>query len=134
MGQCLLADELALWGKTICRWDKPELIVPDSNQNQDGHNYDIFLFIFMVATLLSIAFVLFFLRLFMYLVNNKTVYRPAWRPATIIAFSLQLFACAIFVFFSAISWIQVLIFMAFVTLLEELTIRPSIVTEIFDKS
>jgi hypothetical protein len=22
-GQVLLADELALWGKTVCRWDKP---------------------------------------------------------------------------------------------------------------
>jgi len=133
-GQWLLADELALWGKTICRWDKPHNLTPKINQQPNRQSHDTFIFTFLGACLLSIVVILFFNRLLIFLIFDRSVQRPAWQRATIIAFVFQLLACAIFALFPAISWMQVLLFMAVVTLLEELTIRPSIVAKIFNKN
>ncbi len=131
-GQCLIADELALWGKTLCRWDKPDTIVQSVSQ-QPRNGYDAFSLTFFAACLLSIVITWYFVRLMIFLVTDKTLTRPVWQRATIIAFVIQLLACTALLC-PTISWIQIFIFMAIVVFLEELTIRPPIVAHIFYNS
>jgi hypothetical protein len=128
-GQCLLADELALWGKTICRWDRPQANLK-SIAPQSRHGYDDFCLSFVLACLLSIVCMWYLARLLIILLNDKTLIRPPWQRVTVIAFVLQLLACAA-VLYPAISWIQIIMFMSVLILLEEATIRPRIVTNIF---
>jgi hypothetical protein len=131
-GNCLLADVLALWGKTVCRWDNSNTVPAGAASQQVKSDPDYhFLVTVLMACLLSAAIIFVIIRHIVFLARDKTLIRPGWHRATTIAFALQLMAAVAFLFSPAISWMQVLIFMLVVDLLEELTIRPRIVSAIF---
>jgi hypothetical protein len=133
-GHCLLADVLALWGKTICRWDSDLKKVPAIEVSHYSKNdYDhIFLVTFLAACLVSTVVVYALFRRLVLLAKDETRVRPGWNRATIITFAIQLLAVSAYLFSPAVFLIQVIIFMLMVDMLEELAIRPRIVSAILN--
>jgi len=132
-GQCLLADVLSLWGETVRPWGissaPPTQFEAPAIQQEEQRIP--FLIVLALAMAISAAIIGALIWRTVSLFTAKSQERPGWRRATIIALALQTCAVAAFFITPALSFLQLLIFMAIVDLLEEMTIRPAIVAGIF---
>ncbi len=99
--------------------------------HEDQRN--LFLVVFALAVGISGAILVFLSRRTFTLFSDKSHVRPDWRRATTIAFTLQAAAMAAFFTTSALSFLQLVIFMAMVDWFEEMILRPRIVGRIFDQ-
>ncbi len=135
LGTCLLADVVSLWGKTAVRWDQASIpeAGPDATSAQAGVLDNYLLSIALVGLLCSAVIGLLGRRLGTLLLSKDTV-DGGWRTATITGIILQgLLATAFFVV-PFLSWIQIVILMTIVDMLEEMSIRPSIMGKIYRDS
>jgi hypothetical protein len=123
-GVCLLADVVSIWGKTTDPISPSESL-PEAPVSLPPDNYFVAI---GIAALISALLILGFLRnvLITLRSNPKTVH-AGWRQATIVACVLHSIAIGAFFFVPALTWLQIVFFMAVVDMLEELTVRPSII-------
>lgn len=128
--QCLLADVLALWGETVRPWDRE----PNRKQEWppiDGHEF--FYVVLGAGFLVCKTIFGILMKRTINLFRDKSLIQVKWQRATIVAFILQCLAVVTFILSPVFSWLQLIIYMACVDLLEEMTLRPRIVAKIFDE-
>ncbi len=136
LGTCLLADVVSLWGKTVVRWDQVpsgESSTGDDSNSKSGVFDDYLLCIALVGLICSAAIAILGLRLWQLLLSKETV-SSGWRIATICGVVVQLLLVGVFFFVPYLSWVQIVIFMTIVDMLEELSIRPSIMGKLYRES
>lgn len=126
--QCLLADVLALWGKTICRWDSRS--APATVQWNPIHQ-DGFFGTFACACLASLGVNILLIWRVAFLCKDRNLIRPQWQPATVLAFVLQASVLLALMLVPSFPWTLAIVFSAVIDVFEELTIRPAIVRAIF---
>lgn len=133
-GQCLLADSLALWGKSVCKWDDPESAAARSQNEAGTPNWvqaESFSITFAMACLLAgLASGAIARRQYKAVLDPGAV-RPAWCRVTVTACAVQCVSLLLCLCLPQFTWIQALILMAVTDMLEEMTLRPRIVAEIF---
>lgn len=125
-GQSLLCDSIALWGKTITPWksDVKPIAFPAAAPDS------FVLPIALAASLAAIGSALLLFRITSLL--RRPVYtRVAKNKVTIAVASLQSVLFLLWIFVPLLSWMQVILIMAIVDLMEEMTLRPKIVGDIF---
>jgi hypothetical protein len=93
---------------------------------------NLFLVVFAFAVVISGAILVFLVRRTILLFSDQSHVRPGWQRTTILALALQATAVAAFFTAPALSFLQLLIFMAIVDWFEEMILRPRIVGRIFD--
>ncbi len=129
--QCLLADVLALWGETVRPWDtekKIESVLPPIKGGGDS----LFYIVLVAGLLASGAIIGCLVKRTIRLFKDQSMTQVGWQKATVIAFALQSMAAGAFFTSPFLSWLQLIIIMALVDLLEEMTLRPQIVATIFE--
>ena len=127
--QCLLADVLALWGETVRPWDKePKL----KQEWPPLEGQELYYIVLAVGLLASLGIVGLLVKRSINLFKNPSPTQVGWQRATIVAFAFQLLAVGTFLFTPIFSWLQLIIYMACVDLLEEMTLRPRIVARTFE--
>jgi len=123
-GVCLLADVVSLWGKTIpVAEGAPQQF--DSIKEQPPDNYGIAIGI--AAAICALVVGLLARNVWYNFRKDPKVVRPGWRRASVVCFALQVVAIATFLFVPYLTVLQIVFFMALVDMLEELSIRPSII-------
>lgn len=139
----LLSDVVALWGKTIKRWDAQTEMIEPQPAGQAAPSFDNYYFAIVIATILSSIVTLFlsiraFKLLRSYLKNStsesSSSIRPEWSKVTVVALAVQVLCVLLFLVCPIFTWMQIVVFMAIIDLLEEMTIRPAIVGRLYEKS
>ncbi len=146
----LLSDVVAFWGKTITPWSKaapPEDLVSSpstgtdqrvsvANQSSSSQSIDSGFNQFFIAIALVTTVCLLLITGLSYrawkLVNDSTSARPGWTRTSISVVALQIMCVILFLFCPYLTWMQILVFMAIVDLMEEMSIRPGIIGKMYE--
>lgn len=163
-GLSLLSDVVALWGKSMRRWDAPEktsLLSAESSapapaavqaQSVSPSKIDKYFIALLIATILSLCLTLLLsLRacklvscyskglLSTKILSAKedvtaacTSVKPEWSKVTVVALVVQSICVLLFLVCPLFTWMQIVVFMAIVDLIEEMTIRPAIIGKLYN--
>ncbi len=126
LGQSLLCDSIALWGKTIVNWESN--ITPNSFDSKTDDNFSLAI---VVCLLVSILIAGLILTRIISLVRGSQYTRPEHTRFIIGVAAVHSTLVLIWLFTPLFVWMQLLILMPFINLMEELIIRPKIVSRIF---
>jgi hypothetical protein len=133
-GQTLLCDTIALWGKTIVPWqvngqvaERQEQLPPASAKITANSSAGLIAIVAALATILIAVPAC----LIKTLVQDSTAERPKLNPVTAAAAAAQIVLAIVWFLTPLLAWMQVLIIMAIVSLIEEMILRPPIVARIF---
>lgn len=156
-GLSLLSDVVALWGKSIRRWDAPEKTsstpAPKAAQAEriSPPELDEYYVALLIAAILSSSLTLFLsLRAFKLARNYSvglpsalilsernestetcTSVKPEWSKVTVVALVVQTICILLFLICPLFTWMQIVVFMAIADLIEEMTIRPAIIGKLY---
>ncbi|MBX9695576.1 MAG: hypothetical protein K2Z81_24545 [Cyanobacteria bacterium] len=126
LGQSLLCDTIALWGKTIVHWQAQ---IPTSSFTAISD--DNFFFSIAACLLISVLACGLLLARTLSLIRSEQYTRPE-RTRLIVGVALfQSALLGLWLFTPLLAWMQAFIIMAIANLLEEMTIRPKIVSRLF---
>ncbi len=131
LGLCLVADVVSVWGKTITRWDAAPAQNVVEVAASDQTPFDDYRYAIAIASLISFLIIFLLGRNCYRTFLNKSNFKVEWRTATKVGFGLQLVMVLTFFVTAYFSWMQIVVFMALIDMLEEMSVRPSIVATLF---